>query len=940
MTTLAALALLLGQVYPQPAPTPVGGPIVVVGKNLTITSSGSQVYTNLGATEVDLVYTVGTVSSGTVTFTLSEVDPQNTGTLLTGDTAPVSTGAISGAVTGNLSLAPLHSSAVQVAWTVGGGSPSSSGIYLTLRGAPAPSSGGGGSGGSLGNFVDGGLVVAGNIQLGLLSNDAGCYLLPNGTYFADDVLTAERMAAQMADGTSIEYFRIGTNNSVAGACTGTDLLTCQTPAGCSFSTSLSATNMTAQTVTGITSVSSFGTVQASTGLIGGPTDYGDLPNPCTYGALMSVIDAGASGTAVYLQCDGGDSWIPIASASGPAANLCIEGGCYEAQNLNSLQIAPDGGALVIPWSMDGGAYDGGGLVIVSGNSMTTQTVAPAILVLDQSDGGNGETYEGNYVEVWSDFYQGSLSTIYNPMFSFGRNGIFSVTNAESVGPQAECTGGCVQNTMLGITSDLGGASTGHAILGVMNSEYAPAPDFARFSRFDANGWDLLPSDRAVTIDPTGRIFWGPFDGGAGFSEDGGVVYAVLADGGGAAAVVSGSGSAISNMQITTDSSGNVFFNNMSETGFYFQAGGLQGRITPGGTVGAYGGLYTDGALVGENSGSATQPLNFTHNVTQTGTYSYKFFNDNGSTLIADIRPNGNVDVSGQLDANGVLVNSLGTLGLTGPVTWNYLSPLGYQFEVNTGGGATVGNRLATFYSDQGSTAVFGIQDGGATEAVAYCGNIGAAGNPPLGCHTPATAAAGGSIDTTPSETTCLSSFDGTTRTNALCWVDAGTASATQTVYTVAPQFSVGTPGAVNGITFHTSALGSFPVEAYVDGGGLDFSLLVGGLTAPQGRAMTINGESVETVNIMSQAVALGRYHQECGILNFGSQLSISTSLFFSSGSSAAGTIICTLTAFSGITSTSNLVQSWGADAGTLSASVFSVGAGTQMEQSFCCTGPG
>jgi hypothetical protein len=129
-TGSALRAVLWGAIVLQPAPTPVGGPITVVAKNATLSSSGSQVYTNLGATQADLVYTVGTVT-GTISFTLTQVDPQNTATAISGDTAPVSSGSVSSGTSSAISLSPLHSSALQVSWTVGGGS--TTGVFLTLR---------------------------------------------------------------------------------------------------------------------------------------------------------------------------------------------------------------------------------------------------------------------------------------------------------------------------------------------------------------------------------------------------------------------------------------------------------------------------------------------------------------------------------------------------------------------------------------------------------------------------------------------------------------------------------------------------------------------------------------------------------------------------------------------------------------------------------------
>lgn len=103
--------------------------------NATITSSGSQVVVQIPAVEADLVWNVVGTPSGqspTLVFTLTAVDPLNTGTTMTGDTSPVSTATITSASSGVLQFIPVRSSAVKVSWTVGGATPSFGGVYATM----------------------------------------------------------------------------------------------------------------------------------------------------------------------------------------------------------------------------------------------------------------------------------------------------------------------------------------------------------------------------------------------------------------------------------------------------------------------------------------------------------------------------------------------------------------------------------------------------------------------------------------------------------------------------------------------------------------------------------------------------------------------------------------------------------------------------------------
>ena len=101
--------------------------------NSNVTTSGSAVFTNIGNKEVNLIINVtGSVTgtTPTLTFSINEVDPQNTNTII--GTSVTGT-AIVAAGTQTLKLADTITGAVKIIWTIGGtSSPTFNGTYATL----------------------------------------------------------------------------------------------------------------------------------------------------------------------------------------------------------------------------------------------------------------------------------------------------------------------------------------------------------------------------------------------------------------------------------------------------------------------------------------------------------------------------------------------------------------------------------------------------------------------------------------------------------------------------------------------------------------------------------------------------------------------------------------------------------------------------------------
>jgi hypothetical protein len=117
---------------PQPIPTFADPSATVVHTNATITSSGSQLVNGLGAKEISVVVNVTaspTGSSPTIVFTLQQIDPGDGTTVFGATASTVSINAI-GVFTATLS--PTVGGALKLSWTIGGGSPSFTGVYTTL----------------------------------------------------------------------------------------------------------------------------------------------------------------------------------------------------------------------------------------------------------------------------------------------------------------------------------------------------------------------------------------------------------------------------------------------------------------------------------------------------------------------------------------------------------------------------------------------------------------------------------------------------------------------------------------------------------------------------------------------------------------------------------------------------------------------------------------
>lgn len=103
----------------------------------------------------------------------------------------------------------------------------------------------------------------------------------------------------------------------------------------------------------------------------------------------------------------------------------------------------------------------------------------------------------------------------------------------------------------------------------------------------------------------------------------------------------------------TNSSGQVKFANGDGTlGFFNNSGMISEGAVYAGTQ-----LQTADGEIAEVDGSATEPMQFYHTTSQTGTYAYEFYKDNGSTMIASITPDGGFNaVTVQISASTVITN--------------------------------------------------------------------------------------------------------------------------------------------------------------------------------------------------------------------------------------------------------------------------------------------
>jgi len=123
-----------GQVVPDPGQQ-------TVHSNATLTSSGSLTFSGLGSREITLIINVKNAPTGTtpsLAYTLTDVDPGDQTTAISGQTVTCS--AITGitATPTVLVLRATVSSTVRVSWTVTGTSPSFTGVYATLLAKNTP----------------------------------------------------------------------------------------------------------------------------------------------------------------------------------------------------------------------------------------------------------------------------------------------------------------------------------------------------------------------------------------------------------------------------------------------------------------------------------------------------------------------------------------------------------------------------------------------------------------------------------------------------------------------------------------------------------------------------------------------------------------------------------------------------------------------------------
>lgn len=103
-----------------------------VQNNATVTTSGSSVYTGFGVREIVLVINIKNAPTGTtptLQYTISEVDPGDQTTVVgTSATSQI----FSATGTQIVSLPLTTTGAVKVSWTIGGTTPSFTGVYATV----------------------------------------------------------------------------------------------------------------------------------------------------------------------------------------------------------------------------------------------------------------------------------------------------------------------------------------------------------------------------------------------------------------------------------------------------------------------------------------------------------------------------------------------------------------------------------------------------------------------------------------------------------------------------------------------------------------------------------------------------------------------------------------------------------------------------------------
>lgn len=124
------------------APITAQNPATAVLYNATITTDGGQAVVGFVGGEADLLINVGGLDGGSITFSLADADPQNPTTSVTGGTS-ATTAAIIAAGTSVLTGVPVHSSALNISWTITPPVTASS-VFVTLaQKQPSPEDPGG-----------------------------------------------------------------------------------------------------------------------------------------------------------------------------------------------------------------------------------------------------------------------------------------------------------------------------------------------------------------------------------------------------------------------------------------------------------------------------------------------------------------------------------------------------------------------------------------------------------------------------------------------------------------------------------------------------------------------------------------------------------------------------------------------------------------------------
>jgi len=131
-----------GVFFLAPQPTFADPNEQVVQQSVTLTSSGNTVVSGYGSPQVSLIVNITAAPTGTlptISFSMTEVDPIDQVTQIGGT---VSTGTISGMFVGTFSLPVQGAGTFLVTWTIGGTTPSFSGVNVTVAGLgtqPEPS---------------------------------------------------------------------------------------------------------------------------------------------------------------------------------------------------------------------------------------------------------------------------------------------------------------------------------------------------------------------------------------------------------------------------------------------------------------------------------------------------------------------------------------------------------------------------------------------------------------------------------------------------------------------------------------------------------------------------------------------------------------------------------------------------------------------------------